>query len=210
MISAAKRSTIHLGGAAKSVVEFVLSQQGDDGGFMGRSSQSDLYYTLFALESLFAVGAGFDKRRTAEYLKGFGSGQSLDLVHLASLVRCLSNVCRGDEHDKISQIIERIENYRTADGGYSVISDSDSGSAYACFLALGAYEDAMLEMPNTDGVINCIGTLRKNDGGYANEARAVVGATPATAAAVVTLFQLDRCVDGKTVEWLFDRVSGSN
>lgn len=210
MISAAKRSVIHLGDASTSVADFVISRQGEDGGFVGRSSQSDLYYTLFALESLIALGAEFDEGRVGDYLTQFGVGKSLDFVHLACLVRCLSNVQTEVDTNKMLRIIEQIEGYRTEDGGYSVTAGAVSGSAYACFLALGAYENAKMEMPNADGIVNCIGTLRKPDGSFANEAKAVVGVTPATAAAIVTLGQLGQQIDEETIVWLMGRVSGCN
>ena len=41
------------------------------------------------------------------------------------------------------QLLQRIERFRTRDGGYEGELDSPHGSAYGCFLALGAYQEGM-------------------------------------------------------------------
>ena len=45
-------------------------------------------------------------------------------------------------------LLERLETYRTPDGGYSPTAGAGHGTAYGCFLALGAYEDLGATLAN--------------------------------------------------------------
>ncbi len=68
-------------------VRFILSRQNPDGGFRGKSSESDLYYTVFAAAGLRALGKPIPALRLWRYIRSFGSGEDLDLVHLSCLIR---------------------------------------------------------------------------------------------------------------------------
>jgi prenyltransferase beta subunit len=69
------------------VTDFVLSRQNPDGGFRGRGSGSDLYYTVFAAASLKALGHPVPAFRIWKYCRSFGLGEELDLAHLVCLIR---------------------------------------------------------------------------------------------------------------------------
>lgn len=71
----------------RHVAGFILSRQNLDGGFRGKSAESDLYYTLFAIAGLKALGAPIPVWRLWNYLRRFGAGEQLDLVHLSCLIR---------------------------------------------------------------------------------------------------------------------------
>ena len=55
MLQVARLAPKLLGDAAESVTTFLRSKLNDDGGFADRSGASDLYYTVFGVESLFAL-----------------------------------------------------------------------------------------------------------------------------------------------------------
>jgi hypothetical protein len=98
-----------------------------------------------------------------------------------------------------------LEAYRTPDGGYNPSLQAGHGTAYGCFLALGAYQDLGMSPPDEQAMLGCLGSLRSADGGYANQPGAPVGLTPSTAAAV-TLYRAlgDRAPEG-AAEWLLAR-----
>jgi len=207
MITAASGAKNLLTDSAPLVAEFASQQMNADGGFRGRSSQSDLYYTVFGLETLIALETDFDKDSARRYLRTFSGGQSLDLIHLACLARCHANLSNSGDDDKMlsARIATRIELYRTADGGYANTINSQRGTAYGCFIALAAVQDLALDMPDAHGIIDCLASLRRPDGSYANDAAAETGSTPATAAALTALHYLGYPADGAPAKWLLDR-----
>lgn len=69
------------------LTDFILSKQNPDGGFRGRSSESDLYYSVFAVASLKALGHPIPAGKIWKYTRSFGLGEDLDLVHLVCLIR---------------------------------------------------------------------------------------------------------------------------
>jgi len=207
MLAAAARAKSQLTDSTDLVAEFTSARINPDGGFRGRTDQSDLYYTVFGIESLIALGARVDSDPVSGYLKGFADGRSLDLVHLACLARCRANLCRPEQaQDRLDEkIAHRLEFHRCADGGYSNSMGAKSGTAYACFLALAAYQDLKIEIPNPAGLIDCILSLQRPDGAFANDATIQTGSTPATAAAVSTLHYLNRKPPTPSVQWLLAR-----
>ncbi len=199
MLRIAAAGAKRLPAGREPVVEFLLARRTDDGGFRGRGEGSDLYYDAFAAQALAALEAecppGFPDR-----LRGCGDDGLLDLVHLAALIRCRAIVDPpgGPERDAMRQ---RVETFRSDDGGYADESGADHGSAYGCFLALAALQDLGADPPGPDGVARCIDSLRSG-GGYVNDPTLPVAMAPSTAAAVVTLTQLGRPVDPETLDWL--------
>ncbi len=69
------------------VARFILGQQNSDGGFRGRGSASDLYYSVFAAAGLKVLGRRIPVFSLWNYVRSFGMGEDLDLVHLVSLIR---------------------------------------------------------------------------------------------------------------------------
>jgi prenyltransferase beta subunit len=207
MIAAAARAKSQLTDSTDLVAEFTAGRINPDGGFRGRTDQSDLYYTVFGIESLIALGARVDSDPLLSYLKGFADGRSLDLVHLACLARCRANLRPPEhaEHKLDERIAHRLEFHRCADGGYSNSMGAKSGTAYACFLALGTCQDLKLDIPNPAGLIDSILSLQRPDGSFANDATIQTGSTPATAAAVTTLHYLNCTPPAPSVQWLLAR-----
>lgn len=205
MLAAAGAATKLLGDAAAQVRQFVHSRLRPDGGFCGRSEDSDLYYTVFGLEALSAVGGDVPGERVAAYLRTFGDARRLDFVHLACWVRCWADLPDEPEEGVRRGILNRLESFRAADGGYAPTAGSASGTAYGCFLGLSAYQDLGVPMPDAERMVGCVESLRAEDGGYANQAGSPVGLTPATAAAVCVLRELDQGVDAPAGEWLLSR-----
>jgi hypothetical protein len=88
LIMTAGRGVELLGESKDLVARFLLGQFNPDGGGRGRNERSDLYYTVFALQGLAALGVRPPWEAVRPYLAASGDGSRLDLIHLASLVRC--------------------------------------------------------------------------------------------------------------------------
>jgi Prenyltransferase and squalene oxidase repeat len=181
MLQVARLSPKSLGEAGALVEAFIRSQQNPDGAFRNRAGDSDLYYTVFGIEALIALQAEPPSIPVDAYLRS-RFGDDLDFVHLACLARAWAGITKNFGDVPVPQILDRIEQYRTADGGYNQASGSEYGTAYAAFLAVGAYQDFGVEVPGAERLQASLESLRSQDGGYGNLPHAPVGVTTATAA----------------------------
>jgi prenyltransferase beta subunit len=224
MLQVARLAPKLLGESADLVRDFLLRQQNPDGGFKDRLGKSDLYYTVFGMDGLWALEASSVKPRSPgpapesspalqcanEYLRLFRSGESLDFVHLCCLARCLAALpnlepVEAGAPDLTGAILCRIEDFRVKDGGYSPDPGRSSGTAYAAFLALGAYQDLKAELPEPMRLVQSLKFLETPDGAWANDRRVKIGSTNATAAAVTTLRNLGVPVNQAAGDWLLAR-----
>lgn len=201
MLQVARLSPKLLGDARELVEFFIRGQHNPDGAFCDRAGASDLYYTVFGLESLIALQAEPPVEAVTRYLHTVNLA-TLDFVHLACLARCWAGV-RGVAPTEA--ILTRLEEFRTPDGGYHQAPSAAHGTAYAAFLALGAYQDLHTAPPQPAALLSSLESLRARDGAFANVPGAAAGVTTATAAAVMLLRQLDRPPDAKLAEWLLSR-----
>ncbi len=216
MLQAARRAPKILGESTDLVRAFLLRQQNPDGGFKDRAGRSDLYYTVFGLDALEALNAELPWEGVAEYLRSCGEGDGLDFVRLCCLARAWNAVegragcpqpaafrqthnLRRPEHLRID---ERLEAFRARDGGYRARLETDSGTAYGAFLALGAYQDIGKEMPEPMRLVESLQGLLTPDGAWTNDKGIPVGSTNATAAAVTVLRNLGSPVNPKAGSWL--------
>ncbi len=205
MLKAAARATHLLDDSTDKVINFIRNQICDDGGFKSRAGESDLYYSVFGIEALLSLGVEMPAQQIAGYLRQFGGGDSLDLVHLSSLIRCWANIEQFSDNildgDTRGKLARNLESFKEPDGGYA--------TAYACFLAIGACQDLEIELPDTNAIANCIESLRTQDGAYSNEPGQQIGSTPATAAALVVRHYLDITGNDEATQWLLNQIDSS-
>ena len=123
MLQVARLAPNLLQDASSPVAEFLLSQFNDDGGAADRAGQSDLYYTVFALEGLIALQRELPPH-VRLFLERVGDGEDLDLVHLCCLARCWAAL-----KQPAPDLAERID----------ALWDRDN--VYHSFLAWGALQD---------------------------------------------------------------------
>jgi prenyltransferase beta subunit len=206
MLQVARLAPKLLGESSDLVRGFVCSQLQPDGGFAGRSGSSDLYYTVFALQALVALQAEVPAPDVRRFLIQYGSGGALDFVHLACLARCWAmSPARALDGAAIAALLSRLEEHRSAEGGYHSRRSAPHGTAYDAFLALGAYQDLGRPVPDPEALVRSVAALRAADGGYSNQRDGRAGATPATAAAVMVLRQFDASIADGTTAWLLAR-----
>jgi len=195
-----------LGESAPLVRDFFSGQLTDDGAGRDRDANADLYYTVFALGGLVALQGELPVERVEKYLRTFGDGAALDLIHLAALARCWATIgCERMPPGTAQQILNRIERYRAADGGYDGEVDARFGNAYGCFVALGAYEDLQTPIPEPARIVQCLKFLETPDGAWANARGLKIGSTNATTAAVTVLCALQFPVAPSVGSWLLAR-----
>lgn len=203
MLQVARLATQVLGESAALIEAFVRSKLNADGGFADRNGESDLYYTSFAIDALTALQVPVPEDDLRRYLESFGAGDDLDFVHLCCLSRCWSALERN--HASVAPTLEKLETFRTADGGYNQSPDAETGSAYGCFLAYGAYADHGLTNPRPEGISASLTSLLNEElGGWANETTIPVANIPATAAAITIYRNLRMPIPSKTPQWMLE------
>ncbi|MCF7958245.1 MAG: hypothetical protein K9M57_07355 [Phycisphaerae bacterium] len=203
ILSIIQESADHNESIKREMAGFVQGLANPDGGYRGRAAHSDLYYTIFAVELLSVLAGEFDTEGLRKYIETFGDGDGMDLLELACLARCWGNL-PGDwiPAERQAKILGRIETFASADQGYNINPSAERGTAYGCFIALHAYQDLGVELPDPGGMVGCIESLRTADGGYANEPQLPIGAVPSTAAAITILHQLHNPIDPELGAWL--------
>jgi len=204
MLQVARLARTVLGNEASELVEaYVRSQQNADGGFRDRDGESDLYYTSFAIDALTALQVPLPEESLNAFLGSrLSSPDELDFVHLCCLARCSSALPTRPSAPTLAPVYERIEAYRTPDGGYNQSDDDETGSAYACFLAYGAYADHGLSLPDPAGVARCLDSLKTEGGAWANDVELPIPNVPATAAAVTLCRNLRLPIPPETPRWI--------
>ena len=203
MLQVARLAPQVLGDAAGLVEEFVGRERNPDGGFRDRDGRSDLYYTVFGLDAAIALRMDPDPEPTARYLDRFGTGEGLDLVHLCSLVRC--RAVTGFPPGHAEALARRLSAFASPDGGYRPHGTSRA-TAYADFLAWGAWQDLGRTVPDASAIAASLGPLERGDGSWANEPDIPVGSTTATAAAIALLSDHGVPVHPSSSRWLRDRI----
>ncbi len=210
MLQVARLAPKTLGESAALVEDFLRTQLTSDGGFADRQGRTDLYYTVFGLESLLALRAGLPVESAVSYVRGFGDGRGLDFVHACSLARCHANL-GGDVMDEAARqgLAAHIETWRTPDGGYHGTAGKQAGSAYGGLLAWGAYNDLGVPMPGEARLGEALAALALADGSFANEPGLPQGTTTTTAAAVTLARHLSFPLPAGTGQWLLGRAHSS-
>jgi prenyltransferase beta subunit len=202
MLQVARLAPQQLGESRDLVAGFLRARVNPDGGFQDRAGASDLYYTVFGLDALIGLQESLPAA-TPAYVDGFAACD-LDFVHLACLARAWAALKRVPEPAAVDRLLATLETFRSSDGGYATGRGASHGTAYAAFLALGAYQDLGRTMP-ADGVAASLQTLKAADGSYANHPGMSSGLTTATAAAVLVQRHLDAGSDRNAGVWLLDR-----
>ena len=201
MLQVARLAPKILGDSAQLARDFLLRQLNGNGGFVDRNGRSDLYYTVFGVDGLIALQAELPMEKIRSYVRSFGDGEHLDFVHLCSLARV--RAAGGLQNEEPSRaIVQRIEQFRSRDGGFNLQPDQMHGTVYGCFLAFGAYQDLGRELPDALRVVQCLKVLETKDGAWANERGAKFGSTNATAAAVTLLRNLSMPINDSVGDWL--------
>ena len=205
MLECAGNARPWLAHSAADIVAFVKGRLRESGRFANRANRGDLYYTIFGLDCLLALGQKVPfEARVRSALSRAAKEDALDLLHLAGFARCWSRLSTPKKSDVPTRIARRIASYGTVDGGYNPIPTAGRGSLYGCFLAVSALLDIGMPIVDKDGVLGCMARLAQDDGAYMD----APGVAPSTNAAVVAVLVqgvLGAEPSEKTLCWLADR-----
>jgi prenyltransferase beta subunit len=183
-------------------VGYIASLQNPDGGFRGRTSQSDLYYTVFAVDILFAAKAEFDRDKLIGYLQALKI-DNLDFIHLCCRIRCMA-VMNILEDSLKHPLIERLKQFLCSDGLYHHVQTGQNASVYGTFMAFSAAQDLKETLVEPETLMSKLEKYRHPNGSYKNEYGQGAGTLPSTAAVMVMQSQLQMPVDKKTTDWVLD------
>jgi len=184
--------------------QFVLSRQQPDGGFAGRESGSDLYYTSFAARCLMMLGGVPDDVRDSlgEYVsqQPFERLNAIDL--LSGLSTALAVQLLGGKDPLadlppgwMESLAARVESLRTADGGYAKSPEGAVGSTYQSFLSVLTYELLGRNPPRPNRLTQFLFDRQRDDGGFVEISPMKQSGTNPTAAATAVLKMFGRMDD---------------
>ncbi len=207
MLQVARLAPQVLGESTELVSDYLLSQHRPEGGFCDRQGKPDLYYTIFGVGGLLALQRPLPVEPLARFLSDYGDGAALQLVDFSCLIRAWASLpIEVRPHELDGRLIQRLEQFRTPDGGYAITRGESNGTVYGCFLALGIAQDLGATLPDPEGVLKCVDGLRTSDGAYANGQDMRMGLVPPTAAAVAIHRHLNRRSPDGVADWLFSRL----
>ncbi len=207
LIQVARLGAKLLGDSADLVREFYRRQWTAAGAGRDRSACPDLYYTVFTLNGCEALQAGFPDAQLETWLRTFGEGEGLDLVHLTSLARCWASLGRKRMPAGLAKaLLTRLELFRKSDGGYDTSATKPHGTAYGSFLALGAYQDLGKFPPRPLSIVQSLKRLETPDHAWNNAPGLPVGSTNPTAGAVTLLRHLHLPLNPAVGDWLLARL----
>jgi prenyltransferase beta subunit len=207
MLQAAKRGAASLNpNCANSIIDYVNSLTHPDGGYRGRSAASDLYYTVFAIKLLIVLNADLPIQQIEMYLQSFDENTPLDLVHLSCLARCWANLPDKEPSFNIrNMILDRVSACRTGPTGFANQPGEQKNSIYSSFMALSAYQDLGVDMPDQDALIEWLYSQEAAEEGFAHEDSNSGGLTPITSGAIILLKHLNMTIPDQSVKWLLTR-----
>jgi hypothetical protein len=202
MLAVARRAAPALGAdrAAKSA-DFLLSLADPAGGFRGPGGGVDLYYTLFAADSLRALGHGLPPV-LRDYLLGHAAGDGLDLIHQACLARAWTRLPAPPPTPYVANLRANLAAFASADGGFHTARGARQGSIYGCFLALGALQDTGGAVADPARFLACVRALARPDGAYVSEPGMELATTNATVGGILLLRAFGEPVPRVTLDWL--------
>lgn len=196
-----------LGESAELVRDFYRRQWTVAGGGRDRSDRPDLYYTVFTLNGCEALGVPVPVVQLETWLRTFGEGDELDLVHLTSLARCWASLGKQRMPKGLPKaVLARLETFRKPDGGYDTSPTKPNGTAYGSFLALGAYQDLGKFPPRPLSIVQSLKRLETPDQAWNNAPGLPIGSTNPTAGAVTLLRHLHLPLNPAVGDWLLARL----
>lgn len=208
MLQVARLAPKLLGASAENVRAFVESQL-VPGGCAGRDGTPDIYYSVFAVDTLHALQAppaifrDLTMSRKGEDLSFRDLTMSRkDLVPLACLARLAAGVPGLLEPDLVNPLGASIRSFRRPDGGFAPDETSAGSTVFASFLGLGALQDLSSPVSAPEALGAYVRSAVLEDGGFSLAPGIAAATTPTTAAAVTVLRQVGLAIPPATAGWL--------
>ncbi len=188
--------------AIKRIAHFVLSQRTDEGAFMDKSGQPDLYYTVFGWMLSYVLGIPSDSKKNKAYLASLDVN-NLDLIHYAAYMRC-DMVQRLIENGKINLLFSSFfsTDIRILED-FSDVPHKDIHSPYTQFVWLSLLEDTGNRIKNKKDILHSLESYHTDTGGYMNTIDGLTATTNATVAALAIRGQLEGYCPTADVHYLY-------
>ena len=170
------------------IMKFVAEQQMPDGGYRGRSGESDLYYTDFAARILSLLSSdsitfrGLHRWITTRQPEPRNIVECFNILNIKRILGKFDIPIFVDE----SQLMVCIQSQELPSGGFSR-PGGKSISVYNTFLASLCFQMLNHEYVKLDAMLSALHGLRRPDGGYSETSGESISQTNATAAAVACL-----------------------
>lgn len=189
--------------AVGRITEFVRSQRTDEGAFMNKSGQPDLYYTVFGWILSYVLMIPSDSKKNNAYLADLDS-DSLDLIHYAAYMRCrmIQQWMDGGKMKLIFKAFFSAEIKALED--FCGVPHNDIQSPYTQFIWLCLLEDTGNRIKNKREILNSLALYHAETGGYMNTIDGLTATTNATVAALAIKGQLDGYRDNADVHYLYN------
>ena len=211
IINMAKNALYFLTPASREdIIEFTLNHQMPDGGFAGRSGQSDIYYTFFGVQLLFILQGSNIPALTFEYISSIKNLEQLDIIHLTCFLRTrhiLDRIKKAPQRPwPTHQTDSLLKRFISGNGGFCIDKNSAPGSIYASYLAHLTCKECNIELPlDPEKIIGCIDRYRSQDGSYAEVENMETGTLSVTCAAVILQYEIAGIIDDTAVAWIIER-----
>lgn len=172
---------------------YLAAQQNSDGGFHGRDTESDLYYTGFGLRGLAVLDALTPEicGQAGAYLRGCLTRQTSVVDFFSFLYSCVlvqassgQDVLADSPADWPERVAATLASFRTNDHGYNKSPGASSGSTYHTFLVGLCHELLGQELPSKDDVVAFVLSRRREDGGFVEVSAMRRSGTNPTAAGI--------------------------
>jgi prenyltransferase beta subunit len=203
MLDAARRAPTLLGEAFGPVHDFLWAQLNSDGGFKNRTGQSDIYYTVFGIDCLLALGVDPPLQSLERFVRPLEDGAALEFVPATCLARAWSFLPTVAPESWRTSLKQRILRQRGADGGFA--GAEPAGSIASAFAAVSALEDLKARIPEPQRLAAFLRRHAAPAGGYSNELTMPLPSTTASAAACLLLLECGAVPDAATTSWLLAR-----
>ena len=190
MMSALGRAKKRLTPETRSkITAFVLSQQTENGAFVNKGGQEDLYYTVFGWLVSYVLGVRLDSNKMSAYLKQFNPDE-LDLIHYMAFMKCkllYTLVSQGIVGMWLS--VWSVDNLRSLDT-FQEFPHGDRHNPYNQFFWLSLLEDNNARLIGKKQTLIDLQDYKVKGGGYSNLQHQETASANATAAALMIKAQL--------------------
>ncbi|MDH6314052.1 hypothetical protein M2137_002846 [Parabacteroides sp. PFB2-10] len=190
--------------AQKRMADFVLSQRMEDGSFMNKNGQSDLYYTAFGWMLSYVLDIPSDRRRMDMYLSRQET-KEMDLIHYAAFMRCRMIRLLMDSGGRVKWLFRSFSATEIKPlEDFTGVPHNDIHSPYTQFIWLSLLEDTGNRIKDKKEVLHLLESYQAVAGGYMNSTDGITATTNATVAALAIKGQFEGYNDNTDIHFLYN------
>lgn len=219
--------------AVKAIKDFVLKHNHNEGGFVDKVGNQDIYYTVFGYTLSYILNLHIDISKEKKYLERI-KNQDLDFIHSISYLRCLllieaisfsqkntrlSNLFSGSDFitnqlfgnlskeikKNNASVFSKINQYKTQDSGYNQNEiQAKNSTIYANYIVWMFLGDFGFKFID-EQYIDILKTYQSTNGGFVNEIGSDSTVTTATSAGVILQYYLWKSKNDNAIQYLLNQ-----